>query len=69
MGTVAMRKHQPAGAPGAILQKLAIAVLVLMGAVILHKGFTDIHALAIKHSGEAFWRALLRYFLANLGAG
>lgn len=56
-------------APGALLQKFAIALLVLMGGVILHKGFTDIHALALRHSGDAFWRALLRYLLANLGAG
>jgi hypothetical protein len=56
------------GAASAILQALAILLLVLMFSVILHKGFADVAALAQKHSGVDFWRALLRYLLANLGA-
>jgi hypothetical protein len=57
------------GSVRGILQALAILLLVLMLSVILYKGFADVSALAQKHSGPEFWRALGRYFLANLGAG
>jgi hypothetical protein len=64
-----MTPSRPASIYAAILQALAILLLVLMLSVILHKGFADVSALAQKHSGLEFWRALGRYLLANLGAG
>ena len=54
---------------GALLQKAAIAVLVVICSIILHKGYVDISALARKHSGEEFWVALTRYFIGNLAGG
>jgi len=54
--------------PGRISQLLAILFIVLMMLVIFHKAVADIARLATLHSGEAFWRALGRYLLANLGA-
>ena len=56
-------------AAGALLQKVAIIALALMGTVILHKGYVDISALAEKHSGLQFWMELGRYFLGNLAGG
>ena len=54
---------------GRVAQLLAIAMLALMGSVILHKGYHDIAALAQRYEGEAFWRMLGRYVIANLLAG
>lgn len=48
------------------LQLLAILGLLLIGAVILHKAYVDVAALAAQHSGADFWRALARYLLRNL---
>jgi hypothetical protein len=56
-------------AAAARLQIPAILCLVLMLSVILHKGLTDIAALAQKHPGQDFWRALGRYLIANLAGG
>ncbi len=52
-----------------LLQVVAIAAAVLLYSMILHKGYTDISALAQKHSGGVFWRELGRYFLGNLAGG
>ncbi len=49
------------------LQLLGIAGLLLIGAVILHKAYVDISALAREHGGAEFWRALARYVLRNMG--
>jgi hypothetical protein len=51
------------------LQWMAVAVLVVIYSMILHKGYTDISALAEKHSGEQFWKALGRYVIGNIGGG
>jgi hypothetical protein len=50
-----------------VMQVLGIACLVLLAAVIVHKGFVDISALAQQYSGGEFWTRLARYLLANLG--
>lgn len=51
-----------------ILQVFAILGLIAMLSVILHKGFSDVWALAQIHEGAAFWSALGRYFFANLSS-
>jgi len=51
------------------MQMLAVLGIVAILSVILHKGFVDISALAAKHSGEAFWRALAQYLMRNLAGG
>jgi hypothetical protein len=57
--------EQPSARAG---QYVGIAFMAGLAALILHKSVADISRLAGLHSGEAFWRALLRYFMANLGA-
>ena len=52
-----------------LLQILAIACMVLILSVILHKAIADVATLAQKHSGHAFWQALGRYLIANLAGG
>ena len=52
-----------------VLQVAAILAMTVIVAMILHKGSGDISDLAQKHSGGEFWKALLRYFLRNFGAG
>lgn len=64
-----IRAPRRANAVGAALQMLAIAVLVLVGSTILHKGYVDISALAHKHAGQQFWVELARYFIGNLAGG
>jgi hypothetical protein len=49
-----------------LLQAAAIACGILIVAVIFHKGHANISALAERHSGAKFWRALARCFLKNL---
>jgi len=39
-----------------------------MLSMIAHKGYADVSALALRHSGDEFWKALGRYLLGNLGA-
>ena len=48
------------------LQVLAILLLLLICAVILHKGYADVSRLAGEHSGADFWRALARHFFKNM---
>ena len=52
-----------------LLQILAVLGTAVIVSMIVHKGFVDLSALAEKHSGEEFWRALARYFLRNIGGG
>lgn len=52
-----------------LLQTLAIVLLVILCSIILHKGYTDISALAQEHSGERFWLALAQYLIGNLAGG
>ena len=52
-----------------VLQIAAVALLVLMFAVILHKGYTDVSRLSGEHRGGDFWLALLRYLFKNLAGG
>jgi hypothetical protein len=51
------------------LQVVAILGLVLIMAVILHKGYADIARLAREHAGGDFWAALARYVFKNLAGG
>ena len=53
----------------ALVKVVAVALLVLIHSMILHKGYTDVSALAQKHSGEQFWKALGRYVIGNIGGG
>lgn len=48
------------------MQVLAIAALALIVLVILHKAYVDVAALAARHEGTEFWRALARHLLRNL---
>jgi len=68
MPTASPREQFQRGAKRAF-QALAILCLILMLSVILHKAISDIATLAQKHPGQAFWRALGRYFIANLAGG
>jgi len=52
-----------------VLQIAAILGLLLMCLVILHKGVSDVMALARQHSGVDFWPALVRHVLRNLAGG
>ena len=64
-----MSENVAGNAVKTLLQIVAVLGLALIMAMILHKGSTDIWALAQKHSGSEFWLALARYVLRNLGAG
>ncbi len=54
---------------GSLLQLLACLGLLLICSMILHKGFADITALALKHGDAGFWQALGRYLIGNLAGG
>ena len=47
------------------LQVVAILVLFFIPAVIIHKGYHDISAIA-QYYPDDFWRTLAKYLLANL---
>ena len=51
------------------LQWAAIGLLLLIFAVLLHKGYADVSRLASEHSGADFWRALARQVFKNLAGG
>jgi len=51
------------------MQIVAILGLVLIFAVILHKGYVDIIRLANEYHGADFWAALARYMFKNLAGG
>jgi hypothetical protein len=50
-------------------QVLAIALLSLIFAMIVHKGYNDISRIAAKHSGTEFWVEVARYAIGNLAGG
>jgi len=50
-------------------QLLAILCLAFLLGMIVHKGYSDISALARQHSDDEFRLALARYFLSNLAGG
>jgi len=51
------------------MQVAAILGLVLIFALIAHKGYHDIARLAHEHAGGDFWLALVRYLFKNLAGG
>lgn len=60
---------QPNDMAKTLLQALAVLGIVLIWLVIVHKGYVDVSALAQKHSGLEFWRALAVYLIRNLSGG
>jgi hypothetical protein len=52
-----------------LLQIVAIFCMILVWAIILHKAYAVVSALAQKHSGVEFWLALARHMMANLAGG
>jgi hypothetical protein len=52
-----------------LMQVFGIAAGVAIMAMVWHKLFVDISALAQQHSGDRFWWALARYFINNLAGG
>jgi len=64
-------RKRPAGTRGeeifkTVLQVLAILMLAGIAAMLVHKGYADVSALAQANPGEGFWKALGRYMLRNL---
>ena len=55
--------------PGKAAQIFAIALLLLIYAIIVHKGYDDISRIADKHSGKEFWVEVARYVIGNLAGG
>jgi hypothetical protein len=51
------------------VQVAAIAILIAINVVILHKGAGDISRIAEKHSGWEFWAETARYLIGNLAGG
>lgn len=52
-----------------LLQIVAILCMILVWAIIFHKAYAVVLALAQKHSGVEFWLALARHMMANLAGG
>lgn len=52
-----------------VLQVLAILLLALICAIVLHKAYADVSRLAGERSGADFWRALVRYLFKNMSGG
>ena len=52
-----------------VLQVLAILCLAGICLIILHKGYSDVTALARSHTGGDFWVAFARYLFRNLAGG
>ena len=61
-------KHDAGELAKTLFQVLAILALAAMVLVILHKGYSDIGALAQEHPRD-FWAALARYVFRNLAGG
>lgn len=57
------------GTLGRAGQIFAIAFLLLIYAMIVHKSCDDISRIADKHSGKEFWREVARHVLGNLAGG
>lgn len=49
-----------------VLQVIAILGLAGIVLLVLHKGYTDMSALARENGGGDFWPSLLRYVFRNL---
>ena len=60
---------KPATTGQRILQVLAILCLAGIFAVLLHKGYSDVTAIARSTGRDEFWPALLRYVFRNLAGG
>lgn len=52
-----------------LLQIAAIACMIGVWAIIVHKAYGVVSMLALKHSGAEFWLALARHMMANLAGG
>jgi hypothetical protein len=52
-----------------VMQVFGIAAGICILAMVTHKFFVDVSALAQQHSGERFWWALGRYLINNLAGG
>ena len=63
------RKDRLADLSMTILQVLAILALAAICLTILHKGYSDVSAIARSHGRDGFWPALLRYLFRNLAGG
>jgi hypothetical protein len=63
------RQERLAALARTVLQVLAILGLALIVLVILHKGYSDMTALARDHPRQDFWPALLRYVFRNMAGG
>jgi hypothetical protein len=57
------------GTLGRAGQVFAIAFLLLVYAMIVHKGYGDISRIADKHSGKEFWAEVARHVIGNLAGG
>jgi len=60
---------KPATTGERILQVLAILCLVGIFAVLAHKAYSDVTAIARSTGRDDFWLALLRYLFRNLAGG
>lgn len=63
------RKDRLAEASKTVLQVLAILALAAIFLTLLHKGYSDVSALARESGRDEFWPALLRYVFRNLSGG
>lgn len=52
-----------------VLQVIAILMLAGIVGMVLHKGYTDVSALADANRGPDFWGAFARYLFKNLAGG
>ena len=63
------RKDRRAEVFWTVLQVLAILALAAILLTLLHKGYSDVSAIARSHGRDGFWPALLRYLFRNLAGG
>jgi hypothetical protein len=63
------RRERLAEASRTVLQVLAILALAAICLTILHKGYSDVSAIARGSGRDEFWPALLRYVFRNLAGG
>lgn len=64
-----IRCRTPADLFKTAMQIVAALCLAAYFALLAHKAFVDITALAIQYPGESFWPALGGHLLRNLGGG
>jgi hypothetical protein len=60
---------KPASLAQRLLQVVAILLLVGIFAMLVHKGYSDVTAIARANGRDGFWPALLRYLFRNLAGG